>query len=302
MTRLLDVLREECALTGTQGRLRRGGVRRLHGADRRRGRQLVPRAGRAGGRRAGRDHRGTAGTSTRCSGRSSPKGGAQCGICTPGMIMAARGARPAAASAEEIRDGAGRQPVPLHRLRGDLRADRRGERRHRDMRAPVVHLRAARAARSLASAGGHARRRAADAARRRHRPVRRLNVGTPPARRFLESVAAGTSCAASARRRTAVLRIGALGDVHRAASHRALVRERAADARRGRARGRRRADPEPRHHRRQHRERLAGRRHAARASPPPTPSSCCVAPGRAPGAVRRPSTPVTARPCARPTS
>ena len=46
-------------------------------------------------------------------------GGAQCGICTPGMIMAAvaLGPRP---SLDEHPNGPGRQSVPLHRLLGDL--------------------------------------------------------------------------------------------------------------------------------------------------------------------------------------
>ena len=50
-----------------------------------------------------------------------------------------------------------------------------------------------------------------------------------------------------------------------------------AHARRGGARDRRAADPESRHARRQHRQRLAGRRFACRCWPPPTPSSCCAA-------------------------
>ena len=46
-------------------------------------------------------------------------GGAQCGICTPGMILAAAPLKPGA-TLPEIQDRARRQSVPLHRLSGDL--------------------------------------------------------------------------------------------------------------------------------------------------------------------------------------
>ena len=54
-------------------------------------------------------------------------GGAQCGICTPGMVLAAVDAArraPPHPSEADIRDAPGRQPVPLHRLHADLRGGR----------------------------------------------------------------------------------------------------------------------------------------------------------------------------------
>ena len=67
-------------------------------------------------------------------------GGAQCGICTPGMVLAAvtlleRNPHPTEA---DVRDGARRQPVPLHRLHADLRGGAAGlprTREHRSMRS-----------------------------------------------------------------------------------------------------------------------------------------------------------------------
>ena len=68
-------------------------------------------------------------------------GAAQCGICTPGMLMAAsdllaRDPRPDAAS---VMDCAGRRALPLHRLSEDRRGGaRRDQRRARaDIRRPV---------------------------------------------------------------------------------------------------------------------------------------------------------------------
>ena len=51
-------------------------------------------------------------------------GGAQCGICTPGMILAAVSLRDRAPQAGRRRDSRrpGGQPVPLHRLHEDLRS------------------------------------------------------------------------------------------------------------------------------------------------------------------------------------
>ena len=46
-------------------------------------------------------------------------GGAQCGICTPGMILAAAPLKTGRVARRD-QDRAGRQPVPLHRLSGDL--------------------------------------------------------------------------------------------------------------------------------------------------------------------------------------
>ena len=115
MTRLLDVLREYCGLTGTKegcGEGECGACTVL--VDRRAG-ECVPRAVRAGRQtRASRPSRAWA-DGIRCSMRSSSIGGAQCGICTPGMILAAvaLGPRP---SRERDEDRPGRQHLPLHRL------------------------------------------------------------------------------------------------------------------------------------------------------------------------------------------
>ena len=92
-----------------------------------------------------------------------------------------------------------------------------------------------------------------------------------------------------------VLRIGAL-TTYTEIIQSPLVQQRAADAGRGGARGRRRADPESRHARRQHRQRVAGRRHAAGAGGGRRARSCCAAPAATRrGAVRRRSTPAIAR-------
>ena len=92
MKRLLDVLREDCGLTGTKEGCGEGecgactvlidGV----AVDS----CIVPVA-HADGPRAD-DHRGRGRgerTARRCKTRSCVHGGAQCGICTPGMILAA---------------------------------------------------------------------------------------------------------------------------------------------------------------------------------------------------------------------
>ena len=126
MTRLLDALREECGLTGTKegcGEGECGACTVL--VDRRPVNScLVPLAQVAGARVT---------TIEGLHGRHPLQrafvefGGAQCGICTPGMIMAAvaLGPRP---SREAMQDGAGRQHLPLHRLSRDLRVGRtRGE-------------------------------------------------------------------------------------------------------------------------------------------------------------------------------
>ena len=126
------------------------------------------RGASADGRRAAR----------RCRRRSSTHGGAQCGICTPGMLLAALAClRPTRQPTEIAGRGAGRQPVPLHRLHEDLRgaSRRRGRAAAADERAssPSFRRRAARArstrrSRCSPRAGTAGRR---DPARRRHRPV-----------------------------------------------------------------------------------------------------------------------------------
>ncbi len=125
MKRLLDVLREDCALTGTKEGCGEGecgactvlvdGVpvnsclvpasRRRHGA---RVTTIEGLSGRHPLQRAFVEH-----------------GGAQCGICTPGMIMAAvaLGRKPVAR--RDARRPGG-QSVPLHGLLGDLSIDSAG--------------------------------------------------------------------------------------------------------------------------------------------------------------------------------
>ena len=100
MRRLLDVLREDLALTGTKEGCGEGEcgactvlldgapvdsclvpVCQVDGAEIRTVEGLAEPA-----HRTGRSRR----RSTPCRPRSSSTGGAQCGICTPGMLMAAR--------------------------------------------------------------------------------------------------------------------------------------------------------------------------------------------------------------------
>ena len=88
-----------------QGGLRRGRVRRLHGHRRRHGRRQLPRPGLPGGRL--RDPHGR-GPDRRRDAALSPlqqafleHGGAQCGICTPGMLMAAQAYLDDGGSADE---------------------------------------------------------------------------------------------------------------------------------------------------------------------------------------------------------
>ena len=97
MRRLLDVLREDLGADRHEGGLRRGRVRRVHGAARRRGRRFAASC---------RSARSTAPIVRTVEGLAAARrrqpaldalqaafletGGAQCGICTPGMLMAAR--------------------------------------------------------------------------------------------------------------------------------------------------------------------------------------------------------------------
>ena len=88
---LLSVLRGELGLTGTQGRLRRLRVRRLHGPDRWTAGEflLVPR--HAGRGRAVTTVEGLAEGSTLHPLQQAflDHGGVQCGFCTPGMLISA---------------------------------------------------------------------------------------------------------------------------------------------------------------------------------------------------------------------
>ena len=133
MRRLLDVLREDLGPDRHQGGLRRRRVRRLHGpldgapVDS----CLVPVCQVDGaddphGRGAGAPAARRAAVLDTLQQRSCETGGAQCGICTPGMLMAAprlprRRRRP-----RRGRDPRGdrRQPLPLHGLHQDRRGHR----------------------------------------------------------------------------------------------------------------------------------------------------------------------------------
>ena len=108
-----------------QGRLRRRRVRRVHGAARRTGRQLVPRAGRAGGGREGGDDRGAEAAAhplqrafvearrraVRHLHAGHDHGGRRAGTA-PDARRRAHGPR--------------RQHLPLHRVRGDLQGHQEG--------------------------------------------------------------------------------------------------------------------------------------------------------------------------------
>ncbi|MEZ4466072.1 MAG: 2Fe-2S iron-sulfur cluster-binding protein [bacterium] len=91
MARLLDVLREDLRVTGTRRAAGRG-VRGLHGPDRRPRRQRVPRPGGPGAGAAVTTVEGLAepgGPLHPVQAAFLQHGGAQCGICTPGFLVAA---------------------------------------------------------------------------------------------------------------------------------------------------------------------------------------------------------------------
>ena len=109
-----------------QGRLRCRRLRRLHRAARRRAGLRLPGGGGPGRRPRGRDDRGLAAGIRHDSapaGAFLHHGAAQCGICTPGMLVAAtalldRNPEPT----RERRHGcARRRALPLHRLSQDRR-------------------------------------------------------------------------------------------------------------------------------------------------------------------------------------
>ena len=91
---LLDVLRDKLGLTGDQVRLRPGHLRRLHRHHRRRAAALLPDPRRSAcegriGRRRSKASRTTA--TLHPLQRAFAEGfAAQCGFCTPGMIIAAK--------------------------------------------------------------------------------------------------------------------------------------------------------------------------------------------------------------------
>ena len=122
MTRLLDVLREDCGLTGTKEGCGEGEC----GACT----VLVDGAAVDSCLVPGRARRGThvttiEGAAGRATGGAAARfevhGGAQCGICTPGMIIAADAVE-AGRNAAGGQRRAGRQPVPVHRLSSIFRS------------------------------------------------------------------------------------------------------------------------------------------------------------------------------------
>ena len=120
-TNLLVALRDSDRRHDAEIRLRPGRLRRVQRADRRRTPPLLPDAGRD----RGRPVRGNA---RRDQGRSRPASAAarlmdnfaaQCGYCTPGMLMAAKALldRNPSPSRAEVVEAISREYLPLHRLR-----------------------------------------------------------------------------------------------------------------------------------------------------------------------------------------
>ena len=138
---LLEVLRDELRLTGTKEGCNNGNCGacnvlldgRLVNSCLVLGVEVEGRHGRRRSRASPR-RRGC----TRCSRSSSKHAALQCGICTPGFIVAAKALldqnpQPDRAGGPPL---AGRQPVPLHRLRQDRpRRPRRSDSRHGELNA-----------------------------------------------------------------------------------------------------------------------------------------------------------------------
>ena len=285
-----------------EGRLRRRRVRRVHRAHRRRAGELVPRAVRAGRTaRASRRSKGSADDHP-LQRAFIEDGGAQCGICTPGHDHGRRGARAAGRRSTTMRDGARRQ---LCRCTGYAAI-------YRSIRARARTRSSADAAigRSPPSCSSRASLDEALRMLRDEGPLVpmagctdlyvALNFGTLDGDAVPRTSGRSTSCAAStcaatccrsARSRPTPSIIGS-----------PLVQTRLPMLVGRGARDRRRADPESRHARRQHRERARRPATRCRCWPPPTRWSCCGA-RPASGACRsRRSTPAIARPCCGPTS
>ena len=133
MKRLLDVLREDCGLTGTKEGCGEGecGACTVLVNGLPVNSCLIPLA------HAGR----TRVTTIEGLGGRHPLqrafvelGGAQCGICTPGHDHGGGGARVQAVARSHARRP-GRQPLPLHRVLGDLPIDSTRLRCRRDVRS-----------------------------------------------------------------------------------------------------------------------------------------------------------------------
>ncbi len=141
-----------------QDRLPRRRLRRLHGAARRRAGLLVHRRRRPVRRTTVTTVEGLAAADGSLSALQRAfvaHGAAQCGICTPGMLMSAESllrANPRPSEAE-VRGRARRRALPLHRLPQDRRGGARGggrrsrrRRRSRPRAAPSAPRRAPRCA------------------------------------------------------------------------------------------------------------------------------------------------------------
>ncbi len=136
MKRLLDVLREECGLTGTKEGCGEGecGACTVLLDGRPVNACLIPFAQARGARVT---------TIEGLKGKAAlqkafvTEGGAQCGICTPGMILAAA-ALPARGLSRRNPLRSCRKPVPLYRVHGDLSGDREGGRARREIRQSLL--------------------------------------------------------------------------------------------------------------------------------------------------------------------
>ena len=276
MRRLLDVLREDLGLTGTKEGCGEGRVRRLLGPARRRGRRFLPRPDLPGRRLAWsgpsrawpRRRRSAARRSTRSSRRSSRPAAPSAGSARRACSWR-RGptSTPAAAPDEDaIREAiAGNlcrctgytkivEAIALAAARAggglsDAASSRRSRRPRTLAEAYALLARSAADDQLTPIAGG------TDVMVADHRRARRA------AGAAARPVAARRAARASPREADALV-LGAL-TTYTEIRRSALCREHLPGARRGRGDDRRGPDPEPRHARRQHRERLAGRRHAA---------------------------------------
>ena len=192
-------------------------------------------------------------------------GGAQCGICTPGMILAAAPLK-TGASLDEIKTALAGNLCRCTGYPAIFRSvDVGAEDASGKARVPVAVERAGARAAALAEAGACRCWRAIPALT----PIAGctdvyvgLHFGTLSERRFIDLWDLKELRGISVEQRRAAHRRA--HDLYR--DHRVEDRAEArADARGRVARSRRRADPESRHARRQRRQCLAGRRHAARA-------------------------------------
>ncbi len=208
-------------LTGTKEGCGEGECGACARAARRRARQQLPDAAGAGRGRVDHDHRRRRRPTARCTPIQESFlecGGAQCGICTPGMVLAAR--RAAVAEPGSDRGGrarrARRQPVPLHRLHAHLRV--RAARARASARDDSASSIATSCDPGVAGRGARRSRAASRraAVRRRDRSDGGARSGAPAAGPLRQPVRTAGSCAASTDRgQPADVSIGALDHLHR---------------------------------------------------------------------------------------